>query len=151
MRFWLMSKDDCSSCAILCCLVKMLSFNHPLRISKEGKTCVTDTLFVRFSNMAINDQYIASDCESSCPCYCSQIEGLGLHVVSITRYVIRIKKHWHNWNRKAIIEIDLKRAVKFNIPFNCEARAVPAGKWFVVMQRTKRLYLQIGLKSDSNV
>ena len=28
----------------------------PLRISKESKTCVTDTLFVRFSNMVINDQ-----------------------------------------------------------------------------------------------
>ena len=37
-----------------------------------------------------------SDCESSCPCYYSQIEGLGLHVVYITRYVIRIKKHLHN-------------------------------------------------------
>ena len=37
-----------------------------------------------------------SDCESSCPCYYSQIEGLGLHVVNITRYVITIKKHLHN-------------------------------------------------------
>ena len=53
-----------------------------------------------------------SDCESSCPCYYSQIEGLGLHVVNITRYVIRIKKHLHNRieinrNRKTIIEIEL--------------------------------------------
>ena len=32
----------------------------------------------------------------SCPCYYSQIEGLRLHVVYITRYVIRIKKHLHN-------------------------------------------------------
>ena len=51
-----------------------------------------------------------SDCESSCPCYYSQIEGLGLHVVTLTRYVIRIKKHLHNQieiieNRKAIIKI----------------------------------------------
>ena len=51
-----------------------------------------------------------SDCESSRPCYYSQIEGLGLHVVTLTRYVIRIKKHLHNQieiieNRKAIIEI----------------------------------------------
>ena len=45
-----------------------------------------------------------SDCESSCPCYYSQIEGLGLHVVNITRYVIRIKKHLHN--RIEIIEIE---------------------------------------------
>ena len=37
-----------------------------------------------------------SDSESSYPCYYSQIEGLGLHVVYITRYVIRIKKHSHN-------------------------------------------------------
>ena len=37
--------------------------------------------------------------ESSCPCYYSQIEGVGLHVVDITRYVIRIKKHVHNRNR----------------------------------------------------
>ena len=41
--------------------------------------------------------------ESSCPCYYSQIEGLGLHVINITRYVIRIKKHLHN--RTEIIEI----------------------------------------------
>ena len=48
-----------------------------------------------------------SDCESSCPCYYSQIEGLGLHVVNITRYVIRIKKHLHN--RIEIIEIESNR------------------------------------------
>ena len=67
---------------------------------------ITEPIFVRFSNMA------TSDCESSCPCYYSQIEGLGLHVVNITRYVIRIKKHLHNRieinrNRKTIIEIEL--------------------------------------------
>ena len=45
-----------------------------------------------------------SDCESSCPCYFSQIEGLGLHVVNITRYVIAIKKHLHN--QIEIIEIE---------------------------------------------
>ena len=56
-----------------------------------------DTLFVRFSNTATN-------CEPSCPCYYSQIEGLGLHVVYITCYVIRIKKHLHN--RIEIIEIE---------------------------------------------
>ena len=45
-----------------------------------------------------------SDCESSYPCYYSEIEGLGLNVVYITRYVIRIKKHLHN--RIEIIEIE---------------------------------------------
>ena len=34
VRFWLTSKYDGSSRAILCCLVKMLPINHPLRISK---------------------------------------------------------------------------------------------------------------------
>ena len=43
-----------------------------------------------------------SDCESSCPCYYSQIEGLGLNVVYITRYIIRLKEHLHN--RIEIIE-----------------------------------------------
>ena len=43
------------------------------------------------------------DCESSCPRYYSHIEGLGLHVVYITCYVVRIKKHLHN--RIEIIEI----------------------------------------------
>ena len=43
----------------------------------------------------------------SCPCYYSQIEGLRLHVVYITRYVIRIKKHLHN--RIEIIEIESNR------------------------------------------
>ena len=37
----------------------------------------------------------------------TQIEGLGLHVVNITRYVIRIKKHLHN--RIEIIEIESNR------------------------------------------
>ena len=49
-----------------------------------------------------------SDCESSCPCYYSQIEGLGLHVVYITCYVIRIKKHWHNRIEIFKIEIESK-------------------------------------------
>ena len=48
-----------------------------------------------------------SDCESSCPYNYSQIEGLGLHVVCITRCVIRIKKHLHN--RIEIIEIEANR------------------------------------------
>ena len=34
----------------------------------------------------------------------SQIEGLGLHVLYITHYVMRIKKHLHN--RIEIIEIE---------------------------------------------
>ena len=48
-----------------------------------------------------------SVCESSCPCYYSQIEGLGLHVGYITLYVIRIKKHLRN--RIEIIEIESNR------------------------------------------
>jgi len=49
------------------------------------------------------------DCESSCLCYYSYIEDLGLHAVYIMRYVIRITKHLHNQNRKAIIEIESNR------------------------------------------
>ena len=45
-----------------------------------------------------------SDCESSCPCYYSQIEGLGLYVVYITYYVTKIKRHLHN--QIEIIEIE---------------------------------------------
>ena len=37
-----------------------------------------------------------SNCESSCPCYYSHIEGLRLHVAYIAHYVIRIKKDLHN-------------------------------------------------------
>ena len=37
----------------------------------------------------------------------TQIEGLGSHVVNITRYVIRIKKQLHN--RIEIIEIESNR------------------------------------------
>ena len=48
-----------------------------------------------------------SNCESSCACYYSDIEGLGLYVVYITRYVVRIKKLLHN--RIEIIEIELNR------------------------------------------
>ena len=48
-----------------------------------------------------------SDCEYSCPYYYSHIQGLGLNVVYITRYVIRIKKQLHN--RIEIIEIELNR------------------------------------------
>ena len=56
-----------------------------------------------------------SDCESSCPCYCSQIEGLGLHVVTITRYVIRITKHLYN--RVEIIEIESNCKAHVNSPW----------------------------------
>ena len=49
----------------------------------------------------------ASDCESSFPRYYPQLEGLGLNVVYITRYVIRIKKRLHN--RIEIIEIESNR------------------------------------------
>ena len=37
-----------------------------------------------------------SDCESSCLCYYSYTEDLGLHAVYITHYVIRIMKHLRN-------------------------------------------------------
>ena len=94
VRFWLISKDDSSTCAILCCLVKMLSFN----------------LLSEFPNKANHVRHalcqvlkhgdVSSDCVSSCPCYYSYIEGLGLHVVYVTRYVIRIKKHLHNRIKK---------------------------------------------------
>ena len=56
--------------------------------------------------MAIN----ATDCESFCPCYYSKMEVLGLYVVYITRYVIRIKKHLHN--RIEIIDIEIARNMK---------------------------------------
>ena len=48
-----------------------------------------------------------SVCESSCPCYYSQFEGLWLNVAYITSYVIRIKKHLHN--RIEIIEFESTR------------------------------------------
>ena len=48
-----------------------------------------------------------SNCESTCPCYYSQIEDLGLHVVYITRYDVRIEKHLHN--RIETIEIESNR------------------------------------------
>ena len=51
-----------------------------------------------------------SDCVSPCPCYYSHIDGLGLHVVYITRYVIRIKKHLHN--RIETIEIEIESNCK---------------------------------------
>ena len=44
MHFWLTSKDIWSTCAILCCLVKMFPFYHPLRISKWHKPRATCSL-----------------------------------------------------------------------------------------------------------
>ena len=57
-----------------------------------------DTLFVRFSNMATTQATVNSRVPAA-----QIIGGLGLHVVYITCYVIRIKKHLHN--RIEIIEI----------------------------------------------
>ena len=54
-----------------------------------------------------------SGCESSCPYYYSQIEGLGLNVVYITHYVIRITKHLHN--QIEIIEIEIESQGKLKI------------------------------------
>ena len=45
-----------------------------------------DTLFVRFSNMAMNQATVIPPFPVT----------IGLRVVYITRYVIRIKKHFHN-------------------------------------------------------
>ena len=55
-----------------------------------------------------------SGCESSCPYYYSQIEGLGLNVVTITRYVIRITKHLHNQIEIIEIESNRKEYLKSN-------------------------------------
>ena len=104
MHFWLMSKDDSSSCAILCCLVKMLSFNHPWEFPNKANHVQHALCQV----LKHGDKW-PSDCESSCPRYYSQIEGLGLHVVYITRCVIRIKKHLHNWIE--IINIKKKKKI----------------------------------------
>ena len=55
--------------------------------------------------------------ESTRPCYYSQIEGLGLHVVYITRYVITIKKHLHNRiesNRKEYVDFHSKLDEEIN-------------------------------------
>ena len=60
-----------------------------------------ETVFVRFSNRAINDQVTMNP---SVPVTILKYEVLGLHVVYITRYVIRIKKHLHN--RIEIIDIE---------------------------------------------
>ena len=55
-----------------------------------------DTLFVRFSNVATNQATVN-------PPVAATIR-LGLHVVYIMRYAIRIKTHLHN--RIEIIEIE---------------------------------------------
>ena len=57
-----------------------------------------DTLFVRFSNMATNQATVNP---------LVPVTILRLHVVNITRYVIRIKKHLHN--RIEILKIELNR------------------------------------------
>ena len=57
-----------------------------------------------------------SDYESSCPCYYSQIEGLGLLVVYIVRHVIRIKNHLHN--RIELIEIERQKLKLIRIARN---------------------------------
>ena len=69
----------------------MLSFNHPLRISKQGKPCVKRSLSGSQTWQRTKWLWILASL-----CYYSQIEGLGLHVVNITHYIIRIKKHLHN-------------------------------------------------------
>ena len=76
----------------------MLSFDHPLREfpNKANHIRLTLCQFLKHGKEP-------GHCESFCPCYYSQIEGLGLHVVNITCYVIRIQKHLHN--RIEIIEI----------------------------------------------
>ena len=55
-----------------------------------------DTLFVRFSNVATNQATVNPPVPATI--------RLGLHVVYIMRYAIRIKKHLHN--RIEIIEIE---------------------------------------------
>ena len=62
---------------------------------------MSDMLSVRFSNMVTNQATV----NPSVPVTILKfIEGLGLHVVNIRCYVIRIKKHLHN--QFEIIEIE---------------------------------------------
>ena len=96
--------------APFCVACKNAVLQPPLENFHISQT-MCDKLFVRFSNMGDEP----SDCYSSCPCYYSQIEGLGLHFVNIARYGIRIKKHLQNRieiieiESLAIIEIELNR------------------------------------------
>ena len=78
----------------------MLSFNHPWEFPNKAN-------YVRQALCQVLKRgNEPSACESSCPCYYSQIEVLGLHVVYIMRHVISIKNHLHN--RIEIIEIEIK-------------------------------------------
>ena len=85
---FLKSKGDCSSCAILGCLVKM-PWEFPNKASHVRHT---------LCQVLKQGNKRTSDSEYSCPCYYSQIKCLGLHVVYIvnTLCYIRIKKHLHN-------------------------------------------------------
>ena len=78
---------------------KMLSFDYPLRVSNKA-----NHLRNALCQVLKHGDERPRGCESSCPYYCSQIEGLGLHAVYNTHYVIRIKKHLHN--QIEIIEIE---------------------------------------------
>ena len=71
---------------------------------RNMKKCYPSTTHLEFPNKANHLRHALcqvlkhgderpSDHESSCPCYYSQIEDLGLHIVYIMHYVIRIKKH----------------------------------------------------------
>ena len=148
MRFWLTSKDNSSSCAILCCLVKMLSFNPPWEFPNKAN-------HVRHALCQVlkhGDE--PSNCESSCPCYYSQIEGLGLHVVTITHYVIRIKKHLHNRieiikNWKAIIKIKSNRKEYESLhPYHyyIESFLCPSGKRSCIFSKFNLLNVDTPLK-----
>ena len=61
---------------------------------------VMQTIFARFSNMVTNQATV----NPPVPVTILKLRGLRLHVVNITHYVIRIKKHLHN--RIEIIEIE---------------------------------------------
>ena len=84
------SKDDSSCCAILCCLLKCCPSTSPWEFPNKAN----HVRHALCQGLKHGDE--PSDCESSCPCYSSHIEGLELHVVCIMQYVIRIKKHLHN-------------------------------------------------------
>ena len=89
---------------------KMLSFDRPLSISKK----VNHVRNTPCQVLKHGDER-PSGCESSCPYYYSQIEGLGLNVVYITHYVIRITKHLHNQIEIIEIEIESQGILKIQL------------------------------------
>ena len=112
---------------LICAIWKNAVLQPPISNFQIRQT-ICDTLFVRFSNMATNQATVIAPFPVT----------IGLRVVYITRYVIRIKKYLHNGIEIMEIESNRKEYESLH-PYITMAGLHVTSRWPSWWSRTKAI------------